>query len=119
MFPLSLLSGGINKYLAIGIVSAVLVGFIGYKVYSIGYDNGYSVYTKYIADEQADELKNAKTRSDAEVKVITEYKDKVIYVEKKSSDIKTEVAKGVLNEESTRCIIGDNFVRLHNYSASN
>lgn len=110
----------LKKYWAYiaGIVAIVAICYFGYtSIYDRGYTAGENLYKEYIAKIEAENatLKAKKAEIVTEIKIV--YKDRIRYVEKKSESVKTEIQNGALKDEKTNCIIGPNFIRLHNVSS--
>lgn len=107
----------IPDYVKILIVVLTAISAV-YGTYNWGYS---SAETKYEAifkkqNEKKAELKNREVIIEKEV--VVKYVDRIKTVTEVQTKI-IEVTRDVLQEESTRCDIGPNFIWLHDSSASN
>lgn len=97
----------------IGLVLAG-VGLIWYEGYSYGVSKVDKLKSTIATNNQTINTE-AKV---SEKEIVTVYKTKVVYRDKKSKEIDNQVKNGALKDESRACTIGPEFIRLHNYAAS-
>jgi hypothetical protein len=97
-------------------VSALFCCILG--IYQWGYVSAEKKY-QIIAEQQKNKI-NELTQKEAiiEKEIVIQYVDRVRKVKEIQTKI-VEVTRDVLQEESTQCAIGPNFIGLHNQSASN
>lgn len=99
------------------IAIALVIAFLAYRIYDAGYASGIKKYDAYIADQTIASNRAKVVEAEAKTDVLIKYKDKIVYVEKKSGKVSSEIKNGVLNEESSKCIVGPKFIGMHNLSA--
>ena len=101
--------------IAVAVCGAAL-GVFG--IYRWGYTAAEVVYRIELAKQQAAISQLEHQERLVEKEVVVKYVDRVRVVTKVEQQI-LEVGRDILQQESSVCDIGDNFIWLHNQSASN
>lgn len=87
-------------------------------IYQWGYVSAEKKY-QIIAEQQKNKINELSNKEAiVEKEVVTQYVDRIRTVKEIQTKI-VEVTRDVLREESTQCVIGPNFIGMHNQSAAN
>jgi hypothetical protein len=108
-------------YIQIALAATLLLSIFG-----LGYKYSWSTWQTeknlIVQANQALKLKNSQLETkSAEVttKIVTEYVDRVKIIEKRGQEIVKLIPEFITVKDDSECRVPDNFVRLHNFAATN
>lgn len=102
-------------FVSLAIVACILFG--AKFSYNAGYGKAQVKYEAMLTEFSLNAEKLRTIETVVRTEIVTEYKDRVRVIKETEQQI-IYVTDGMLQEEQQQCVIGPNFIELHNRAAS-